>query len=390
MSTKYVSKYKHTYGTPAQQADCLYGLAMGSCSQDSNVLQANASFCAFPCKVSGTVAVVPLNQKGTLSEDTPLLNHDDQVNECNFSPFQDNLLITACQDTVARVWAIPADGFEASTSTPAASLVGNAKRLISASFHPLASNVAITTSVDEIKLWDVDSQTAIVNIPQVHKGMVTSLTWDAAGKTFATSCKDKMLRTFDPRSNTMISQVLDHQGVKSGRALWCGKQDMIFTIGFTKSMDREIAVWDVRSMADRVQTLKLDINPASPMPFYDADTNLVFLGGKGEGSIKVLEVNASNETPVTLLSEMKHNVPASGMAMLPKLSCDVMKCEVAKILKLAPNGQLIPIRFEVQRQNNQYFHEDLYPDTWDQQSTMTSSEWFQGADTPANYKSLKP
>ncbi|GAM18667.1 hypothetical protein SAMD00019534_018420 [Acytostelium subglobosum LB1] len=385
-----VSKYKHTYGTPAQATDHLYGLIAGACSQDSNVLQTNGAYLAFPCKVPGTVAIVPIGTKGQLPEDTPILEHEEQVNEIAFSPFKDNLVITACQDTIARIWTIPQTGLEQSTSAPTAALVGNAKRLISAGFHPLASGVAITTSVDEVRLWDVENQMSMVTLPPVHKGMLTSLTWDYFGRTFATSCKDKALRVFDPRSNTMIHQVDDHQGTKGGRAQWCGKQDLILTVGFNKQTDREIALWDVRSMKERVQTLKIDLSPSSPMPFYDDDTNLLFLGGKGDSSIRVYEVNGANDAPVTLLSEMKHTLPASGMAMLPKSTCDVMKVEVANILKLCPSGQLVPIRFATQRQNTQFFHDDLFPDTWDHQATGTAASWFQGEDHAPVVRSMDP
>ncbi|EFA76025.1 hypothetical protein PPL_10604 [Heterostelium album PN500] len=384
-SKVYVSKYKHTYGTAAQATETIHGCVAGSCSQDSNVLQANANFLAFPCKVSGTVAVVSLQQKGTISEDTPLIQHDDQVNEIAFSPFGgQNQLLTACQDTVARLWTIPEGGLEASTSTPTAQLVGNAKRLISCGFHPLASGVCYTTSVDEIRLWDIENQMSMLTLPSVHKGMVTSQTWDYTGSLMATSCKDKNLRIFDVRGNSVVSEVADHQGTKGGRAVWAGKQDLIFTIGFNKTMDREIAIWDIKNMSKKVQSLTLDINPASPMPFYDVDTNLVFLGGKGDSGIKVFEVLAANEKPCVMLSEMKHTQPSSGMALLPKSVCDVMKCEIARVVKLCPNGQVIPIRFEVQRQNNQFFHDDLFPDTWDQQPTGTASSWFGGADQPAD------
>eukprot|EP01132_Coremiostelium_polycephalum_P007426 gene7426-9128_t len=386
---KNISKFKHTYGTVSQQADCLYGLPIGNTSPDSNVIQANSSFFAFPCKIQGTVAVVGLNQKGTLAEDTPLLEHESQVNEINFSPFNENMLITACQDTVARIWTIPDGGLDRSLSNPTVSLVGNSKRLLSASFHPLAKGVAITTSVDEVKIWDVEQKIPMITLPGVHKGMVTSITWDYQGSLLATSCKDKMLRIFDPRSNTMVSQVNDHQGIKSGRAVWCGKKDQIFTIGFTKNVDREAAIWDVRTMKERIQTLKLDINPASPMPFYDVDTNVIFLGGKGEGSIKILEVSNSQEQPLALLGEFKHNIPASGMAMLPKSSCDVSKIEIARILKLSPTGQLLPIRFEVSRQN-QFFDTELFPDTWNQEPTVSSTQWFSGENKSPSLKSLDP
>ncbi|EGG14736.1 hypothetical protein DFA_10996 [Cavenderia fasciculata] len=385
------SRFKYTNGTPNQPADTIFGCSVGTTSQDSNVLQANHSFIAFPAKVSGSVCVIPLNSKGTISDESPLLLHDDQVNEIAFSPFRDeNVVVTACQDGTARVWNIPTDGLDGSTSNPTASLVGSGKRLLSAGWHPLAKNVVTTVGIDEVRVWDALSGTSLFTLPTVHKGLVTSLSWSDGGDRIITSCKDKMLRIFDPRSNTMIAQVQDCEGVKSAKSLWVGRTPLISTYGFTKSMDREIGIWDSRAMNTRIQTTKLDISPASPMPFIDNDTNVVYLGGKGEASIKIIEINQSNAQPCQVLGEWKHNVPAAGMAILPKYLCDVMKVEVAKILKLSPTGQIIPIRFEIPRVNTQFFQDELYPDSWDGVSTMDALSWAEGTNQPGNLKSLNP
>ncbi|KYR02087.1 actin binding protein [Tieghemostelium lacteum] len=379
------SIYKHTYGTPFQPTDSMNGVAVGSCSADSNVIQCNGKYFAYPAKTAGAVGIVPLTCKGAIPDDTPMLIHEDQVNDIGFSPFKsEQLVITACQDTVARIWNV--DELPGDQHKPLVSLSGHTKRLLTAGFHPLASGVVYTVSIDEVKLWDFENKMDLVTLPPVHKGMVTSVSWDYTGGLLTTSCKDKMLRIFDPRSNTMVSQVADHQGTKSGRAMFCGKKDSIFSVGFSKTMDREAALWDVRNMKDRVSVLKLDISPSSPMPFYDCDSNLVFLGGKGDSGIKILEVTDS----LAILGEFKHNEPATGMAMLPKSSCDIMKIEVARILKLTPTGKLLPIRFEVQRQNNQYFQDDLFPDTWDEKPTCNQEQWFKGENVNRTLRSLDP
>jgi len=125
------------------------------------------------------------------------------------------------------------------------------------------------------------------------------------------------------------------------------------------------------------------------MPFADQDNNLIFLAGKGDGNIRFYEI--TNEDPyIHYLSEFKSKDPQSGLAVLPKQSLDVMKCEIMKFLKLTPNGNVVSIRFEVPRTDNQFFQEDIFPDTFDGKPSMTAAEWFGGANTPANLVSLDP
>ena len=53
--------------------------------------------------------------------------------------------------------------------------------------------------------------------------------------------------------------------------------------------------------------------------------------------------------PLQEAGDFKSSVPQAGFAMLPKLSNDVMKCEIGRILKLQESS-VVPIRFEVTRQ----------------------------------------
>jgi len=101
---------------------------------------------------------------------------------------------------------------------------------------------------------------------------------------------------------------------------------------------------------------------------------------------------AENEDPyVFFLNEFKSKDPQSGVAMLPKWCCDVMKCETTRIAKLTPQGSIVPVKFEVPRKDNHFFQEDLFPDTLNtSQPSMTIQEWLNGENKPAISRSLNP
>jgi len=362
---------------------------LGSVSPDSNVIKANKKFIAVPWKLTGTLAVIDAATKGALPEEIPLIVQDDGINEFNFNPFLDNLIATACQDGSVRLWNVPDGGLTNDLAAPVASLAGHSKRVVYVDWHPLANNVLVSATADEVKLWDVEAGKVAVELPKVHKGQVTSVTWSYDGSLAATAAKDKSLRVFDPRGAAVVAEGVAHGGAKGWRALWLGARERILSVGYTKSAEREISIWDVRNLGKSVSSLKLDASPAAPMPFYDPDIAVLYLASKGEGAIKLYEV-ADNDALV-YLSDFKSAQPAAGTAILPKAGVvDVMKCEVARFLKLTAQGSIIRIRFEVPRSNLALFHDDIFPDTFNGQPTSDPGAWFAGETNPPRLTSLRP
>jgi WD40 repeat protein len=173
--------------------------------------------------------------------------------------------------------------------------IGHTKRLLHLSWNNRVENTLISIDATKVvKLWDVAGGSGVekMQIDVAHKGLVTSVTWNNTGTQFATSCQDKKLRIIDPRSNSVVAEVADHTGAKSGRACWLGKLDLIFTSGFTRTTTRELALWDPRKMDKRIHTTKLD-NPSTstPMVLFDEDTSVAFICGKGDSTIMPYEVS---------------------------------------------------------------------------------------------------
>jgi len=391
--TAYVrnSKYRHVFGAATQQSEWLMNLKVGACQSESTVIKANSKYLAIPWNSTGCVGIFPTDQKGAISTETPVLFHEDNaVNDLEFHLFEENLLFTATNSGAAYIWNIPEGGVTKDINTPLAILPISDKRLLSLDFHPLAANVLLGIDASKkVKIWDVDAQKEQLVFPDVHKAVVSNVSWNYGGSLVATACKDKMLRIFDPRANSLAGEVADHDGAKGFRVLWLTRKDLIFTAGFSKGSERQISIFDPRKLSTKLSSQKIDSSSSTLLPFADQDNNLVFLAGKGDGNIRYYEVN--DEAPYFhYINEFKSKDPQSGLAALPKRCCDVMKCEIIKFLKLTPNGNVVQIRFEVPRAENQFFQDDIFPDTPDGKASMTSSEWFGGANNPPNLISLDP
>lgn len=254
-------------------------------------------------------------------------------------------------------------------------------------FHPLAENILITFDAGkQIKFFDVNSGDEKLTLPDVHKQLVTNLSWNQDGSQVASSCKDKTLRIFDPRANSCVAETPDLQGAKGGRVQWMHRKNVIFTCGFGKGSERQYAMYDPRNLSERLLLETIDSTSSSLMPFYDQDTGVLFLAGKGDGNIRYYEV-VDSAPHIHFIQEFKSSAPQAGMAALPKTSCDIKKNEIMRLLKLTPQGIVVPIRFEVPRQSD-LFQEDIFPDTWDRKPSMSSDDWFAGANNAPNTISL--
>eukprot|EP00160_Parvularia_atlantis_P015375 Unigene4343_Nuclearia_a/m.13259 Unigene4343_Nuclearia_a/g.13259 ORF Unigene4343_Nuclearia_a/g.13259 Unigene4343_Nuclearia_a/m.13259 type:complete len:269 (-) Unigene4343_Nuclearia_a:69-875(-) len=265
--------------------------------------------------------------------------------------------------------------------------------MLATSWHPLAENVLVTTAVDKtVKFWDVNQggQQRLALDDSVHKDQVVSISWNYEGTVMATTCRDKKLRIVDPRSGVVAGETLAHEGAKSFRALWLGNKHQIFTAGFKKQPDREIAIFDARNLSTRLYSQTLDSIPSTMFHFYDPDLGLIYLVGKGDGNVRIFEHVAGDAKPLQESGEYRSSTSQSAFAMLPKRSCDVMKCEIARFLKLQGTS-VVPIRFEVTRQHSGYvFQSDLYPDSYDGKPVYAAESWFAGETAAPRLAAIQP
>ncbi len=71
-----------------------------------------------------------------------------------------------------------------------------------------------------------------------------------------------------------------------------------------------------------------------------------------------------------------------------------MNCEIGRLVKLTPQGAIIPVRFEVPRKEALavgQFQDDIFPDTFDTtKPSLTGADWFNGASHGPHLRCLNP
>lgn len=310
--------------------------------------------------------------------------HKGKVLDTAFSPFNNQMLGTTSDDCTARVTVIP-DKLE-SVFKADVILQGHEKKVVQIKWHPTADNVVATASADHtVKFWDVQKQAETASLE--HGNTVDHVEWNRDGSRAVSCSKDHKVRIWDPRDGKACDTFDGLPGNKKSSVMFMDNHGLICQVGFNKTSTRQFQIWDAKKTSEPVKTFDIDQSAGVFVTMYDPDNSILYLGGKGDSSIRYFEI--VNEAPYAHgLSEFRDTKMQKGLGWLPKRGCDIKKCEIAIALRVMRDA-IIPVSFQVPRKSDM-FQKDLYPDTYAGIAAMTADEWFGGANKDPVLSSMKP
>ncbi|OZJ05924.1 hypothetical protein BZG36_01201 [Bifiguratus adelaidae] len=387
-----VSKYRNSAGAPLHRQewyqDVPFPIAAGT--ESSNGISVSPEYAAVKWAAggSGVLGLLPLETKA----ETPtrsLKVHSSGLTDWSFSEFDPSLVVSGHEDGIIKAWKLGETDEQNSEKT---SVSGGTWRIEALQLHPTTSNILATSSQKEIKVWDIEafSSDAVFTLAG-HGDLIYSISWRQNGILLASVSKDKTVKLWDPRQGQdSVQSASGHQGLKTSRIHWLGNTPFVLTTGFSKMRERQYALWDSRNMDKPLKMSMVDLSNGVLMPFYDQDTRLIYLVGKGDSSIRSLELEEFNQTPtLTELTPTGTSVSQIGAGLVPKVSLDVMQAEIARMLVVTENA-VVPVSYKVPRKHFLDFHADLYPDTKSSVPAQSSKEWLAGQDNLVSLTSLDP
>lgn len=390
------SKFRHVFGKAATKEGCFDGVPITCSVQDNNFCAANPHFLAVitECAGGGAFLVLPIHHTGKVDPHQPRVSgHKGNVLDVKWNPFNDFSIASCSEDTTVKVWEIPPHGVLRTITTPWKELQGHSRRVGLIEWHPTANNILFSTAYDyQIMIWNLDCPEQVIKNPvrtiSHHPDVVLSMTFNTDGRLLATSCKDRKVRLMEARSGTLLQEGTC-KAHKVHKALILGNMKMLLTSGTSRWNDRQIALWDLDDLSMPLLQENLDGSSGVLFPFYDPDTHMLYLAGKGDGNIRYYEI--SSEKPyLHYLTEYRSNLPQKGMGVMPKRGLDVSSCEVFRFYKLVTIKSLIePLSMIVPRRSESY-QEDIYPMTASNKPAVTADEWLSGIDKGPVLMSLKP
>uniref|UniRef100_A0A2R8MKE6 Coronin n=1 Tax=Callithrix jacchus TaxID=9483 RepID=A0A2R8MKE6_CALJA len=344
------SKFRHVFGQAAKADQAYEDIRVSKVTWDSSFCAVNPKFLAIIVEAGGGGAfiVLPLAKTGRVDKNFPLVTgHTAPVLDIDWCPHNDNVIASASDDTTVMVWQIPDYTPMRNITEPIITLEGHSKRVGILSWHPTARNVLLSAGGDNvIIMWNVGTGEVLLSLDDMHPDVIHSVCWNSNGSLLATTCKDKTLRIIDPRKGQVVAN----------------------------------------NFEEPVALQEMDTSNGVLLPFYDPDSSIVYLCGKGDSSIRYFEI--TEEPPfVHYLNTFSSKEPQRGMGFMPKRGLDVSKCEIARFYKLHER-KCEPIIMTVPRKSD-LFQDDLYPDTPGPEPALEADEWLAGQDAEPVLISLR-
>eukprot|EP00999_Lentomonas_sp_LEN2_P002536 NODE_41_length_2867_cov_51.688686_g25_i0.p1 GENE.NODE_41_length_2867_cov_51.688686_g25_i0~~NODE_41_length_2867_cov_51.688686_g25_i0.p1 ORF type:complete len:948 (+),score=188.13 NODE_41_length_2867_cov_51.688686_g25_i0:110-2845(+) len=389
------TKYKYITGKalhPRNNYDHLKDIGL-KMSGECNVLEASSKFLAIPLnKPGGQVGIIPVENKGRQPSKLPAVVNQAEMLDLAWNPFDPHMLATASDDCSVRLWKIPAGGLQEDTTEYSMRLTGHLHRINIVRFHPLVENLLVTSSPEQdsasIKYWDLKTGKNILTIPNLGE-QVFGIAFSYDGAKLVVVSKDLKIRIFEAHTGKLLQEGDSHAGSRGARVAWCGKRDQVVSVGFDKSSNREIRLYDANNLSQVVGSVTLDVSPGILVPTYDEDTDVIYLWGRGDASVTFLEV--SDEAPhLHYLTKFDGAGLQIGISFMPKWEMDVIKVEIARAYRLTQK-HVETVTFTVPRKKPEYFQDDIFLPTRDLTNpAMTLDDFLAGNFKQAPTKNLQP
>jgi WD40 repeat protein len=390
MSGKFVraSSYRHVFGKMAKPEKQFLGVDV-LCSGDGEFIASNGTYISFSKRGGGGPVVILKNDSpGRIGNSAPLLSvHRAKVLDFDWSPFDKSLIATASEDNLVKVSKIPDGGLTANQTESLITLQGHEKKVIGLKWHPTASNIIATAGFDHhAKVWNVESQQAVYNF--THGAELNHIRWNRDGSQLATTAKDKKTRLYDPRDEKSCVEISPFAGSKKAGVEWLSAHNMLACVGFSRTSMRQVKLYDLRKMKKPCHEADLDQSAGVMIPYYDHDTSMFYIGGKGDSSIKYFEIVPTSPY-MHFLSAFTDTKSHKGFCFLPKAACETTTCEVASCLRVMSHG-VVPVSFTVPRKNADTFQADIYPDAYAGIAAQGADDWLGGANADPILTSMRP
>jgi len=388
MSGRFVrsSKFRHVFGAIAKK-DKAYQNVKPNLSGEGNFIAASVLYTAVP--ITGGGGPVQIIKNGAYEKFGTtvgkLNSHKAPVLDCTFAPYDACLLATGDDVGQVNVSRLPEikDLPDTKDVKAYADCIGAVepvavlpdcptKKVAILGWNPNVKGILGGVSFDNtVKIWDVEANKNIINFEQPD--LPYYFDWNSDGSRIAVTRKDKFVCIIDPRDNKseIKAEGLD---AKPNRCVWADPVHKLIVTG-SSGGSRVLRVYDPRKFDKYLQQVDIDQGGSVLCPYYDADTSMVYLPGKGDATVRYYEVTEKdeNESFCFPLSEFRDNESAKGGCFLPKSACDTKICEVAIFYRLLKDW-VSPVSFTVPRKS-EMFQSDIFPDTYAGPSYHSAGEY---------------
>lgn len=401
MFRKQISKYKNVAPKIIKKEQILSGVSTNRLSNTIGSLigcSLNHITFAIDHGSSGSICTIrhdDLPKRQVFSNDTHCTTHchSGPITDIQYNPFNESVMSTCGYDSQIKLWSVEGSEEAAGVQvTPLANLNLNENRSDCIQWNPNVDNILVSTSLNTIYLWDIETQKNISALTN-HNDAIQSLSWKRDGSLLCTTSKDKTMQIVDPRNKNTSDNLLiegSKTSNKDSKVVWVGSSNCILSSNYTLNFQQEVNLWDIRNTSEPVHEADIGSGNNVLVPYYDYDASVVYLIGKAETKVSYGEVKLDKDWNFTLNSTQSIDDQIKSACLLPKFGVDLMKCELDRLILLTRNS-VYPLPYYVPRRSYYEFHADAYPLSYNTSMPgLDKAEWLEGVNKEAVRASLNP
>ncbi|KAJ3370546.1 Coronin-7 [Kappamyces sp. JEL0680] len=385
------SLYRHVLTTSSVVFED-YSQRNATITNETNGFDVNEEYMAFiQGGTGGRVGVHPLSKKGRLPSKINSFISGAEVNDMCFDPFDSHQLAVGCDDGNIRIFVVPQLGLDADVLSPQTTIAAHSNRISLIAYHPTIKKLLLSSSPERgaalIKLWNLKSSECVLSVSVGD--MVLSAAFNLLGTKFAALSKDQMLTIWDSKTGQVLQQGPSHKGTKAARLVWLHERDALCSVGFGSGSQREILTYNELDLSVPPLQCLLDTSPSILIPYFDMDTGVLMLVGRGESVVLYYEIHL-DRTVTYLNRHLFGGTVTTSFYPLAKQHVDVAAVEIVAGYRASQNT-VEKVSVTVPRIKKEFFQDDVFPLTVDfQSSSISVSEWLDGAKVRLQYHSLQP
>ena len=386
-------KYLQAYADPPSEYYINLPVGMAPNPEFNEVATNGKQFAFIGAENTPSIIVLPLGKPGRYPKDHKQIiidPHGTGVCTLSFSPHDPNLLLSGGEDCTVKLWELPADWSEP-LREPTVKLMHQRGVKIAKWSQAVRNLVMTCTQLPEMGFWDLNTHKKVRSFDSFFKSPIQDADMNEYATMVYTILRDGNLVALDPRQeNPEVTTVMAHKnGGRHRRVLNLPDLDYLATFGSSNTGERQVAIWDRKNLTKPLKTAELDTATGSLLPLYEEGSSLIYLGGKGDGHIRYLEL-CKDDRVIASMGAYETSAPERGLALLPRTLCDVMGCEVSRMIKLATESMHL-VHWRVLRQHTELFQDNIYRPTRDFSSPlMQVTDWLGGANEVYPMVSLQP
>ncbi|KAL9657713.1 hypothetical protein ABK040_005066 [Willaertia magna] len=394
------SKYRHISGKEYTRAERHTDINVGFGQKLSNTIKTNGNYFIIPYNtVGGVLGYRKIDDYGRWDEKSSnygiVKAHKGKLSDFDFCPFNNrNEVLTASNsENVIKLWKLPEIGGNEENSkylqynekdaflelSDKSSSNATISRVI---YHPYIDKSILSVQNEYLHFWDIEKSKIYFSLQNMtisgnKAPTLESISWSENSNLFFSGNSDRFIRVFDIRqtskcqsSESCISTVEAHTSSKPFNIFYCGN-GILGSVGFNKSGHRELGIYDLRKDLKCLQRLTIDNGAAVLTPFWDNDIKVLYLVGRGDGNIRFYELE---DQTMYYLNDINTQSASAAVDWIPKWKVDVNAFELTRFLKLTNEKTVETISMRVLRKSNieNYFQEDIFPDTWNGEAIYTN------------------